>query len=206
VKPRLSFANVTSVLALFIALGGTSYAAVNLSSNSVNKAHLRTNSVGKSEIRTKAVGRSEIGTSGVSSSEIRNSGVGTADVRDTSLEIADLSPAARTALADLNGVTFRASATAAGALTAGNARSLAHTANSGVYTIELGRDVSACQYSADVTGVKTGTTIEEPTDPISAVAVASPSATNTQVIVRTYNAAGATPAAADRPFSLFVAC
>ena len=29
-RPRLSFANVTSVLALFIALGGTGYAAVTL--------------------------------------------------------------------------------------------------------------------------------------------------------------------------------
>ena len=202
-KPRLSFANVTSMIALFAALGGTSYAAVNLSSNSVNKAHLRTNSVGKSEIRTRAVGRSEIVSSGVSSSEIRNSSVGTADVRDTSLEIADLSPAARTALGELNGVTFRASATAAGALTAGNARSLAHTAGSGVYTIELGRDVSACQYSADVTRVKSGTTIEEPTTP--GFITASPSATNTQVIVRTYNN-NAPPVAADRPFSLYVAC
>ena len=48
--------------------------------------------------------------------------------------------------------------------TAGNVRSVAHTAGSGVYTVETGRDVSACQYSADVTGVKDGTTIEEPTD------------------------------------------
>ena len=40
-------------------------------------------------------------------------------------------------------------------------RSLARTAL-GVYTVETGRDVSACQYSADVAGVKNGATIEEP--------------------------------------------
>jgi hypothetical protein len=123
-------------------------------------------------------------------------------VRDDSLESADLTVAARTALADLNGVTFRASGTAAGALVAGNARSLART-GPGVYTVELGRDVSACQYSADVTGVKNGAAIEEPTDP--GEAVASPSATATQVTVRTYDAA-TPPVPADRPFSLLVAC
>jgi hypothetical protein len=190
------------MLALFVALGGTSYAAVTLTANSVNKSHLRTNSVGKSEIRSRAVGRSEIGTNAVSSSELRTSAVGTTDVRDESLEIADLTPAARAALADLNGVTFRASGTAAGGLTAGNARSLART-GPGVYTVELGRDVSACQYSADVTGVKNGATIEEPTAP--GFAIASPSATATQVIVRTFNTA-APPVAEDRPLSLLVAC
>ena len=63
--------------------------------------------------------------------------------------------------------------------------------------------MSACQYSADVSGVKNGATIEEPTD--AGAATASPSATATQVIVRTYDAA-TPPVAADRPFSLFIAC
>jgi hypothetical protein len=212
VRPRLSFANVTSMLALFIALGGTSYAAVTLSSNSVTKAHLRTNSVGKSEIRARAVGkseiraravgRSEVGSNTIGASELRTAAVGSNDVRDESLALADLAPAARTSLAELNGVTFRASGTAAGTLTAGNARSLARTAP-GVYAVELGRDVSACQYSADVTGVKNGAAIEEPTAP--GLITASPSATATQVVVRTYNTA-APPVADDRPFSLLVAC
>ena len=201
-RPRLSFANVTSMLALFVALGGTSYAAVSLSANSVNKTHLRTNSVGKSEIRSRAVGRSEVGSNAIGASELRTAAVGSNDVKDETLGVNDIAPAARTALADINGVTFRASSTAAGALTAGNVRSVAKTAT-GVYTVETGRDVSACQYSADVSGVKNGPAIEEPTDP--GAATASPSATATQVTVRTYDAA-TPPVAADRPFSLFVAC
>lgn len=200
VKPRLSFANVTSMLALFVALGGTSYAAVSLSANSVNKTHLRSNSVGKSEIRRSAVGQSEVRANSIGASELRTSAVGSNDVKDETLGVNDLAPAARTALADINGVTFRASSTAAGGLTAGNVRSVARTAP-GVYTVETGRDVSACQYSADVSGVKNGTAIEEPTDP--GAATASPSATATQVTVRTYDVANA---AADRPFSLFIAC
>ena len=201
-RPRLSFANVTSMLALFVALGGTSYAAVNLTANDVNKRHLRKNSVGKSEIRARAVGRSEVGANTIGASELRTAAVGSNDVRDETLGANDLTPAARAALADLNGVTFRASGTAAGALTAGNVRSLARSA-AGVYVVETGRDVSACQYSADVSGVKNGATIEEPVDP--GAATASPSGTPTQVIVRTYDAA-TPPVLADRPFSLFVAC
>ena len=200
IRPRLSFANVTSLLALFVALGGTSYAAVTLTNNSVNKSHLRTNSVGKSEIRSRAVGPSEVATNAIGSSELRANAVGTADVRDGSLEIADLSTAGRTAVAELNGVTFRASSTAAGIRTGGNAPSLGKTAT-GVYTVELGRDVSACQYAVSVTGVKNGATIEEPSAP--GFATASPSATATQVIVRTFNPAAA---AEDRPFSLLIAC
>jgi hypothetical protein len=198
----LSFANVTSALALFIALGGTSYAAATLTTNSVNKSHLRTNSVGKSEIRSRAVGPSEVATNAIGSSELRTDAVGTADVRDGSLEAADLSTAGRTALAAQNAVTFRASGTAAGALTSGNARSLARTAE-GVYTVELGTDVSSCSYSADVTGVKNGAAIEEPVAP--GHAIASPAATNTQVVVRTFTAADP-PVAENRPFSLLVAC
>ena len=204
-KPRLSFANVTSMIALFVALGGTSYAAATLTSNSVNKGHLRSNSVGKSEIRRGAVGQSEVRPNSIGASELRTSAIGSNDVKDETLGANDLSAAARAALADINGVTFRASSTAAGGLTAGNVASVAHT-GTGVYTVATGRDVSACQYSADVSGVKNGTAIEEPTDPFSAVAVASPSATPTQVIVRTYDAAATPPVAADRPFSLLVAC
>jgi hypothetical protein len=203
VKPRLSFANVTSMLALFIALGGTSYAAATLSSNSVNKSHLRSNSVGKSEIRRAAVGQSEVRANSIGASELRTSAVGSNDVKDETLGVNDLAPAARTALADINGVTFRASSTAAGARTAGNVASIAHT-GTGVYTVETGRDVSACQYSATVAGVKSGTTI----DPAQVgFATAEPvNGAPTQVTVKTYDALATPIALADRSFSLLIAC
>ena len=66
-------------------------------------------------------------------------------------------------------------------------RSLARSAL-GVYTVETGRDVSACQYSADIAGVKNGTAIETP--PTAGFATAEPSATATQVVVKTYDTAG----------------
>jgi hypothetical protein len=45
-RPRLTYANVTSTLALFVALGGAGYAAVTLPANSVGPAQLRTGAVG----------------------------------------------------------------------------------------------------------------------------------------------------------------
>ena len=46
-RDRLSYANVTASLALFVALGGTSYAAVTLPRNSVGQKQLRDHAVGR---------------------------------------------------------------------------------------------------------------------------------------------------------------
>ena len=41
IRARLSFANVMSLLALFVALGGSSYAAVTLARNSVGAKQIK---------------------------------------------------------------------------------------------------------------------------------------------------------------------
>lgn len=61
-RQRLTFANVVSTLALFIALGGSSYAAVtisgsNLENRSVSGRKLRHNTVGGYEIRESTLAR-----------------------------------------------------------------------------------------------------------------------------------------------------
>ena len=82
-----SYTNVTSLAALFIALGGTSYAALTLPRNSVGSTQIRARAVGPSELRTQAVsGRS---------------------VRDKSLTIKDVSPATRSALKGEQGAQER---------------------------------------------------------------------------------------------------
>ena len=48
---RLSYANVTATLALFIALGGSSYAALRLPRNSVGSAQIRAGAVHSSEVK-----------------------------------------------------------------------------------------------------------------------------------------------------------
>lgn len=59
-RPRLSYANVISTLALFVALGGTSYAVSQLPRNSVGAKQLKRNAVTSAKIRARAVQRSDL--------------------------------------------------------------------------------------------------------------------------------------------------
>jgi len=59
-RPRLSYANVVSSLALFIALGGTGYAVTQLPRNSVGARQLKPNAVTSAKIRAGAVQRSDL--------------------------------------------------------------------------------------------------------------------------------------------------
>jgi hypothetical protein len=50
-RSRPSFASVVSIMALFVALGGTSYAAVKLPKNSVGSSQIKVNGVGSSDVK-----------------------------------------------------------------------------------------------------------------------------------------------------------
>jgi len=50
-RPQLTYANVISTLALFIALGGSSYAAVTLGRNAVKNRHIANNAVTSLKVR-----------------------------------------------------------------------------------------------------------------------------------------------------------
>ena len=54
---HLSYANVTASLALFIALGGISWAAVTLPRNSVGAKQIKTNAVGSGEVEDRTLKR-----------------------------------------------------------------------------------------------------------------------------------------------------
>jgi hypothetical protein len=60
IRSHLSFANAISVIALFVALGGASYAAVTLPKNSVTAKSIKKNAVGASEIKKNAVRSGEV--------------------------------------------------------------------------------------------------------------------------------------------------
>ncbi|MEA2279609.1 MAG: hypothetical protein QOK21_216 [Solirubrobacteraceae bacterium] len=217
-RRRASFANVTSALALFVALGGTSYAAITLPSNSVGAAQIRTGAVGTSEIRRNGVGASEINTGAVRAGEIKTGAVHgteiasnsvglvdmkkdaitTAQVKDGSLEATDLSDAARASLT--NAPLYRAAVNTTGAAVAGNATGASRAA-AGVYTVDFGKDVSGCFYSATLAAVKNGTGTDSPTPGSITV---EPGAATTSVVVHTYVVPGATPQ--DEPFHLAVSC
>jgi hypothetical protein len=192
-RKRLSFANVTSALALFIALGGTSYAAITLPANSVGRTQIRSSGVGQSEIAANAVGRSEIRTGGVAQKELRNNSVGPGEIRDGRISPADISDDAKNAIAELKGVTFRVAATDTGATTGGNAKGVSRTTDPGVYSVDLGQDVSACQVSATIAGA--GAT--------PGLVTVTPGASTNVLTVSTFDNLNAP---ANRPFQLLVAC
>src|SRR3954471_8404597 len=114
-RRRLSYANVMSTIAVFVALGGSSYAALKLPRNSV--------------------GATQIRTSAVRSTEVKNG----------SLRTADLSASTRRALRGAVGAVgpqgpagapaarFFAVANATGGFVRGNATSGGHGADPGSY-------------------------------------------------------------------------
>lgn len=73
---RLTFANVTSLLALFVALGGTSYAAITLPANSVGTKQLKKNAVTRSKIAAKAVNGSKVAADSLTGAKILESSLG----------------------------------------------------------------------------------------------------------------------------------
>jgi hypothetical protein len=59
-RSKLTYANIAATLALFIALGGSSYAAISLSNNSVKSKHIAKGAVKRSDIAKNAVNTSKV--------------------------------------------------------------------------------------------------------------------------------------------------
>src|SRR5690349_21601468 len=62
-RARLSYANVMATLAVFIALGGSSYAALKLPRNSVGATQIRTGAVRASEVKNGSLRVSDLSAS-----------------------------------------------------------------------------------------------------------------------------------------------
>ncbi len=187
IRRHASYANVTASIALFVALGGTGYAALTLPANSVGPRQIRSNAVGTSELRTGAV-RSK-------------------DIRNRSVRLPDVSTSARQALkgdagpvgpAGPAGTAFRAAVSSGGAAVIGNATFVEHTSGSNLYYVHFGRDVNACVATATLAGLQAGPTYEMPQTGRIIVAMAG-----NRVMVQTYAADGST---AEQPFHLTVSC
>lgn len=161
-RGRLTYGNITATLALFIALGGTSYAAITLPRNSVGTEQLRTGAVhGK-------------------------------DIRNGTIQTADMSKRARNALrgqqgpAGPAGVTEHAQISSSGDQVYGTAtRSSWGATTPEVHRLEFGRDVSQCAYSATLADVPGGNV---PTAVAGRITVAS--AGGPAIVVKTYDVAG----------------
>jgi hypothetical protein len=75
-RPRLTYANVTASLALFLALGGGAYAAVTLPANSVGSRQLRTGAVQRAKIKNNAVNGTKVLDSSLTGADIAESTLG----------------------------------------------------------------------------------------------------------------------------------
>ena len=184
IRSKLTYANVTATLALFIALGGTGYAALQLPRDSVGPAQIRAGAVGSSELHSRAV----------------NSRV----IRNKSIRLGDISTSARQALqgeqgpAGPPGLPFHAAVSSGGVAAFGNARTVEHVSGTNEYRIDFGRNPTNCIFSATLAAVQAGPVLEQPDAGRITV-----SRDLSRVIVHTFGAGGA---AAEQPFHIAMGC
>ena len=179
-RDRLSYANVMCTVAVFVALGGTSY-ALTLPRNSVDSSQLKTDAVGRSEIRRGAVRSGE--------------------VRDRSLRTHDLSLTARRSLRGRQGppgVTYHQSVTSSGGRGVGNASSIMPNTGGGTL-VGFSQSVANCVGVASLTSIPGGPI---PDPPVTGHVTAEPAADG-RVLVETFAPDGQ---AVQYPFNLIVAC
>jgi hypothetical protein len=77
--------NTIALLALFLALGGTTYAAVSLPKNSVGTKQLKKNAVTPAKIKKSAVTNAKIGASAVTGAKVKDDSLTGADVNESTL-------------------------------------------------------------------------------------------------------------------------
>jgi hypothetical protein len=82
---RVTYANVTSTLALFFAMGGASYAAANLPPDSVGTAQLKPHSVGTTQLKNNSVGTTQLQSHSVGTTQLQDRSVGSTQLQPLSV-------------------------------------------------------------------------------------------------------------------------
>lgn len=106
-------ANAVAYVALFVALGGTSYAAVSLPRNSVGSAQLKRNAVASTDIRAGAVTSSKIRTNAVTGAKVAANTLKGADIDESSLGKVPAAAAADSSTSATSATTAASAADAA---------------------------------------------------------------------------------------------
>src|SRR5262245_26026243 len=76
-RPKLTYANVVATLALFIALGGASYAALRLPKNSVGPKQLKKNAGTTAKVKKEAITAAKVRKGTLTGTQINASTLGT---------------------------------------------------------------------------------------------------------------------------------
>lgn len=94
---RLSFANVTSVIALFVALGGTAFAAATIGADDIKRNAVRSKHIKQSNVK-----RGDLAPNAVNGGKIANGAVRTPDIGDGTVTAAKLNAPAQWVNVPLN--------------------------------------------------------------------------------------------------------
>jgi hypothetical protein len=86
VRSQLSFSNVVAMIALFIALGGTSYA---VATGSIDSREIKNNTIRSKDVRTGNVASSDLKNDDVRTQDLEDDDVGTEDLKDGDIRNAD---------------------------------------------------------------------------------------------------------------------
>jgi len=130
---RLTFANVTSFVALFVALSAGSYAATILPANSVGSQQLKANAVTPRKIAANAVTRSKIARGAVTGTQVAPGSLTGADI-----DLATLGQVPSAAVAASATVARVKTVTATGTSVAGSETSATATCDPGLTVVSGG--------------------------------------------------------------------
>ena len=164
-RPRLTYANVASTIALALALGGgTAYAATK-----IGTSNIRYHAVTGSKVATNAVTASKVKSSALSSSDIRNNSLRSDDIRTGTLLASDFAPN-QLPKGDKGDKGDPATSifgvvSAGGGLT--NFKNVSAISGNGAarvgYTVTISQDVSKCAAVATLNGGGAGSVTGSPT-------------------------------------------
>jgi len=174
--------NTIALLALFIALGGTTYAATALPSNSVGTKQLKKNAVTAAKIKNSAATNAKIAANAVTGAKVKDDTLTGADVVESSLGTVPSAASATNATNATNATSATNATNATNATTATNATALGGKAavdvlrwaviagdgtiaratsgisgaireSAGIYRVQFDRDVTGCAYDVTIGNV-----------------------------------------------------
>ncbi len=179
-RPGFTFANVVSVIALFVALGGSAYAVATIGSDDIINGSIRNRDFKDGTLRGQ---------------EAKREGFGGGAIKESSLDATKIKQVPSSVIAD--GVTRHAVISNVGATVRSRGTTSSSQTGTGDYQVIFDRDVRGCVYSATLGD-------ESAAGPGNGQISVTSVATNVNgVRVRTRDSAGEL---ANRSFHLIVSC
>lgn len=170
---RLSYANVISTLALFLALGGTAYAAATIGSgaiidNSIRSQDIRDgagvrsadivdNTIASGDIHDGAIASGDILDETIASNDVQDGAIATGDIQDGTIASEDIQDGTIAASDMASGVVtprlFGVFNGDDGSLARGQGISSSSRFSTGLYFVTFNRDVSNCVLFSSVSSI-----------------------------------------------------